>query len=49
MPRQPQPDAVPPRKIDHRLHLALTILSCGFYLPAWIGIAIASRNKSKVE
>lgn len=42
------PYVIPPAKINHALHLALTLLTCGLWGIVWICVAIGSQKKSKL-
>jgi hypothetical protein len=42
----PTPIAVVSDRINHGLHLVLTILTCGMWLPVWILVAIVDSGSS---
>lgn len=44
----PQPVVIPPRKINHGLHLTLSIFTLGMWVPVWLAVAIFSRKSSRV-
>lgn len=45
-PPTPQP-TIMPVKTNHAMHLALTILTCGLYLPVWILVAMSNSGRTR--
>lgn len=39
---------VKPASVNHVLHLILSVLTIGFWIPVWVILAIASRDKQEV-
>ncbi|QBJ00223.1 hypothetical protein SEA_PHARAOH_34 [Mycobacterium phage Pharaoh] len=43
-PVQPQ---ILPVKTNHAMHLVLTVLSCGMWLPVWVIVAMVNSSRTR--
>ncbi|ARQ94607.1 membrane protein [Mycobacterium phage Journey13] len=43
----PMPAAVLPVKTNHAMHLVLSLITCGMWLPVWIVVAMVNSSRTR--